>query len=55
MSNNIVSSTHRKRYQRHPGDNNYVDGVVKTGLDLLMEDGSLWFHPFDGSKPRQIQ
>jgi hypothetical protein len=50
----IILSTHAVRYKRYP-DWVYVDGIPQSGLDLLMEDGSLWFHPYDGSDPRKIQ
>ena len=28
--------------------------VVLSGLRLTMKDGSMWFHPYNGSKPHQI-
>jgi hypothetical protein len=55
MAKDIVSITRTTRYKRYPGEGNYVDGRNQTGVDLRMIDGSLWFHPDEGSDPRQIE
>jgi hypothetical protein len=49
----IIKSSHNNRYDRYPHPE-YVDGKTQGGLDLTMVDGSIWFHPYDGSKPRKI-
>jgi hypothetical protein len=49
----IVSETVVTRYKRR-FLGAWVDGDYERGLDLLMSDGTLWFHPFDGGTPRQV-
>ena len=48
MISEIVSSRRVTRFIRH-----YVwsEGSYQAGSLLTMRDGSVWFHPFDGSKP----
>lgn len=29
-------------------------GHISTGLNLLLADGSKWFHPYSGGRPRML-
>jgi hypothetical protein len=31
----------------------WLDPTTLPGLLVTMRDGSVWFHPYDGSKPQQ--
>lgn len=31
------------------------DGQTRAGARVTMTDGSIWFHPYNGSQPTQLQ
>jgi hypothetical protein len=50
----IVSVKRMARYRRYDHPSPGFDGEAQTGEDVTMRDGSIWFQPYDGSKPRKV-
>lgn len=48
MNNRVLKSEHSTEFVRPFA---YLPGCYKPGERLTMENGEIWFHPYDGSPP----